>query len=155
MYRKKWEDLLDPKWKNKLVVELEDYDWYAMLVKLKGEENGIKLLENIANTNEVSNRKGHSLLANLTASGEVPMALTVYSYKAEQLKKEGTPLDWFALETAIARPNGHAVSKNAPHPHAAVLFLDFMVSDGQQIMSDLNFVPASTRMETPLKKCPD
>ena len=31
-------------------------------------------------------RKGHTLLTNLVASGEVPLALTVYNYKAEQLK---------------------------------------------------------------------
>jgi iron(III) transport system substrate-binding protein len=126
---KTWEDFLDPKWKNKLVVEAEDFDWYATLVKMKGEEKGLKLLEEISKTNTVTNRKGHSLLTNLVASGEVPMALTVYSYKAEQLKNDGAPLDWFALESAIARANGDGVSKNAPHPHAAILFFDFMLSE--------------------------
>ena len=66
----------------------------------------------------MSVRKGHTLLTQLVVSGEVPLALTVYNYKAEQLKKQGAPIDWFVIGNAIARPNGIGVARKAPHPHA-------------------------------------
>ena len=103
----------------------------------------------------MSVRKGHTLLAQLVVSGEVPLALTVYNYKAEQLKKQGAPIDWFVIGNAIARPNGIGVARKAPHPHAAVLFYDFELSpEGQQIIANLEFVPTSKKVDTPLNKVP-
>ena len=84
-------------------------------------------------TNGVSMRKGHTLLANLVAAGEVPLALTVYSYKPEQQKRAGAPVEPLYLAPVIALGYGPAVAKCAPHPNAAVLFYDFMLDDGQAI----------------------
>lgn len=152
---KTWEDLLDPKWKGKLGIEQEDSDWLAGLFGEIGEERGKKLFEQIVATNGVSNRKGHTLLTQLVASGEVPLALTVYNYKAEQLRREGAPIDWFTIGNAIARPNGVGVARQAPHPHAALLFYDFELSEeGQQIIANREFVPTSTKVDTPLNKVP-
>ena len=92
-----YEDLLDPKWKGKLGIEAEDDDWFAALMSKMGEEKGLKLFRDIVAKNGISVRKGHTLLTNLVASGEVPLALTVYSYKAEQLKNKGAPIDWFVI----------------------------------------------------------
>jgi len=100
-------------------------------------------------------RKGHTLLTQLVVSGEVPLAFTVYNYKAEQLKMQGAPIDWFAIGKAIARPNGVAVARKAPHPHAAVLFYDFELSEeGQKILATRDFVPTSKKIDTPLNKLP-
>ena len=103
----------------------------------------------------MSVRKGHTLLAQLVVSGEVPLALTVYNYKAEQFKGKGAPIDWFSIGTAIARPNGVGVARRAPHPHAAVLFYDFEISEeGQKILAQRDFVPTSRKIDTPLNKLP-
>ena len=52
-------------------------------------------------------------------------------------RREGAPIDWFTIGNAIARPNGVGVARKAPHPHAAVLFYDFELSEeGQQIIAD-------------------
>jgi iron(III) transport system substrate-binding protein len=147
---KTWEDLLDPKYKDQLAVEAEDIDWFAGVLKEMGEEKGTQLFKDIVATNGLSLRKGHTLLTKLVASGEVPFALTVYNYKAEQLKGKGAPLDWFAIEPAIARPNGVGVSKKAPHPNAAVLFYDFMIHEGQEILGEIDFVPTSAKVDTTL-----
>ena len=76
---KTYADLLDPKWKGKLSVEADDSDWLAETVMKMGEEKGIALFKEIARKNAISVRKGHTLLANMVASGEVPMALTLYN----------------------------------------------------------------------------
>jgi iron(III) transport system substrate-binding protein len=87
-------------------------------------------------------------------SGEIPLALTVYNYKAEQLRRQGAPIDWFTIGNAIARPNGLGVMRRAPHPHAAVLFYDFVLSEeGQKILAR-EFVPTSKKIDTPLNRMP-
>ncbi len=151
---KTYQDLLDPKWKGKLGVEAADEDWFAGVIGQLGEAKGLKLFRDIVATNGISVRKGHTLLTNLVISGEVPLALTVYNYKADQLKNKGAPIDWFVIPPALARPNGSGVLRHAPHPNAAVLFFDFMISDAQAILLKRNFVPTSKKVETNLNKMP-
>jgi iron(III) transport system substrate-binding protein len=151
---KTYQDLLHPRWKGKLGVEAEDLDWFAGVIGELGEAKGLKLFRDIVATNGLSVRKGHTLLTNLVASGEVPMSLTVYNYKAEQLKNKGAPIEWFAIAPAIARPNGVGVTKRAPHPNAAVLFYDFMITDAQALLFKRDYVPASKKIDTNLNKMP-
>jgi iron(III) transport system substrate-binding protein len=152
---KTWEDLAHPRWKGRLGIEAEDSDWLAGIYGALGQERGDKVFRQIVSTNGMSVRKGHTLLTQLVVSGEVPLALTVYNYKAEQFRREGAPIDWFTIGDAIARPNGVGVAKNAPHPHAAVLFYDFELSpEGQAIIAQREFVPTSRKIDTPLNKVP-
>ena len=152
---KTWDDLRNPRWKGRLGIEQEDSDWLAGIIGELGEERGIRLFREIVASNGISARKGHTLLTQLVASGEVPLALTVYNYKAEQLRAQGAPIDWFTIGKAIARPNGVAVAKRAPHPYAAVLFYDFELSEeGQRIIAARDFVPTSRQIDTPLNQVP-
>jgi iron(III) transport system substrate-binding protein len=125
------------------------------VVRGLGEEAGIKLFRNIVATNGMSVRKGHTLLTNMVASGEVPFALTVYNFTAEQLKQKGAPLDWYVMQPAIARANGLGVARRAVHPYAALLYYDFMISEeGQQILVQRDFVPTSKKIPSPLGSMP-
>jgi iron(III) transport system substrate-binding protein len=152
---KTWEELADPRWKGRLGIEAEDSDWLAGIFGELGEDRGKQIFSDIVRNNRMSVRKGHTLLTQLVVSGEVPLALTVYNYKAEQLRREGAPIDWFTIGNAIARPNGVGVARRAPHPHAAVLFYDFELSEeGQKIIAEREFVPTSKKIDTPLNKVP-
>jgi iron(III) transport system substrate-binding protein len=139
-----WQDLLKPEWKGRLAIEAEAFDWLATVVdSFPTEEEGIALFTELSKTNGLSRRKGHTLLANMTVSGEVPLALTTYQYKTEQLKADGAPIDWFALEPSVARINGLGVSRTAKHPNAAVLYYEFTLNDAQQILVDRGFTPTN------------
>ncbi len=152
---KSYADLLNPRWKGKLGIEATDDDWFANVVRGLGEDKGLGLFRDIVAQNGLSVRRGHTLLTNLVASGEVPFALTVYNFTAEQVKQKGAPFDWFVLSPAIARANGVALAKRSPHPHAALLYYDFMISDeGQQILFKRDFVPTSRKIDTPLNRGP-
>ena len=152
---KTYADLLHPRWKGRLSIEATDDDWFASVVRGLGEDRGLQLFRDIVAKNGLSVRRGHTLLTNLVASGEVPFALTVYNFTAEQVKQKGAPLDWFVLSPAIARANGVALAKRSPHPHAALLYYDFMIGDeGQQILFKRDFVPTSRKIETPLNRGP-
>jgi len=91
---KRWEDLLDPRWKGRLGIEAKDQEWFSTLVKTMGEARGIKLLRDIAATNGLSVRNGHALLMNMISSGEVPLAIATYSFLPEQAKRRGAPVNW-------------------------------------------------------------
>lgn len=147
---KTYADLLDPKWKGKLGYEADDIDWFMTVVKIMGEEKGVDFFQKLSATNGVSVRQGHSLLNNLVVAGEVPLGLTIYNYMPAQSKKQGAPVDWFALQPAVGRASGTGVLKNAPHPNAAALFEDYMLSQAQPILVTLNYIPTSKKVESPL-----
>jgi len=144
---KRYEDLTDPKWKGKLGVEAADSDWLSAVVTEMGEEKGLNLFREIVKKNGLSVRKGHTLLANLVVSGEVPLALTTYLYKVMQLKNDGAPIDWLALPPEIARSQGTGMALKAPHPHAAVLFMEWLLTDGQEILGKRDFIPANIKVK--------
>jgi iron(III) transport system substrate-binding protein len=148
-------DLLHPRWKGRLGIEASDEDWFAAVVQQLGEEKGLKFFRDLVAMNGLSVRRGHTLLTNMVAAGEVPFALTVYNFTAEQLKQRGAPLEWFVLPPAIARANGVAVARRAQHPHAALLYYEFMIGDeGQGILLKRDFVPASRKLDTALNRGP-
>jgi iron(III) transport system substrate-binding protein len=145
---KSYQDLLDPKWKGKLGIEATNYDWFATVVEHNG---GVKLFRNIVAKNGISVRKGHTLLGNLVIAGEVPLALTLLNYMPEQAKRKGAPIDWFTLEPTLALATSIGITRRAPHPNAALLFYEFMLTEGQRIMASMDNVPSNSKVESNLK----
>lgn len=130
-----YQDLRDPRWKGRLGIEGKEQEWFYTLVQAMGEDAGLRLFRELSTGNGLSVRSGNSLLANMVVSGEVPLALTLYSYLAEQRRAAGAPIDYVVLSPAVAYTDGIGIVRAAPHPHAAALFYDFMLSEGQQIVA--------------------
>ena len=151
---KGYQDLLDPKWKGRLAIEADDQGWFGALAAAMGEKETYKLFADIVASNGISIRKGHSLLTNLVASGEVPLGLTVYSWNPEQLKLKGAPIEGLPLQPVIAQFSTIAMLKKAPHPYTALLFYDFMLSEGQQLLANQNFVPTAKAIAVPITRIP-
>jgi iron(III) transport system substrate-binding protein len=143
---KTYEDLTDPRWKGRLGIEADDAVWFGALANAMGEDTAVRIFRDMVRTNGISVRRGHTLLANLVISGEVPFALTLYHYKAEQLKNAGAPLDWYVIPPGFARFLGTGILRRAPHPHAAVLFLDFMLYEAQQLLVTRDFTPTNMKV---------
>ncbi|HEY3643329.1 MAG TPA: extracellular solute-binding protein [Xanthobacteraceae bacterium] len=144
---KSYDDLRDPKWKGKLGIEVDDANWFLSVVGFMGEAKGLRLFHDIVAANGISVRKGHTLLANFVGSGEVPLALTAYSYRVEQMKIEGAPVELLYLPPVVALPTGAGLFRKAPHPHAALLLLDFYLTDAQKILAGREAVPTDPRVK--------
>jgi iron(III) transport system substrate-binding protein len=144
-------DLLDPKWKGKLGIEVKNQEWFSTVAEELGGEAGIKFFRELVAKNGISVRQGHSLLNNMVISGEVPMALTVYNYLAETAKQKGAPIDWFAIEPAVARSNAIGIARHAKHPNAALLFYDYMITEAQKPFASLDYIPTNTNVPSPMK----
>jgi iron(III) transport system substrate-binding protein len=151
---KHYEGFLDPKWKGQIGIEATDAEWMATIIKSLGNERGMKLFERLSDMRP-DVRKSHILLAEMVGAGEVPVALTVYNSEAESLKRRGGPIDWAPVEPVVGRPQGLAVMKNAPHPHAALLFADYILSpEGQELYRSMGRIPTSTKVKNELSNFP-
>lgn len=141
-----WEDLADPKWDGKLAMELSDYDWYLTLSQYwldqgKSQEEVDKLFSEMADGAKVV--KGHTVMGELLSAGQFALAASNYTYLVAQVKAKGAPVDYQPLtEPAIVRPNGIGLLKNAEHPAAAMLFADWLLEEGQQVLVDLGLTPS-------------
>jgi iron(III) transport system substrate-binding protein len=149
-----YEDLVHPRWVGRVGIEGSDVDWFGAIVKSMGEEKGLAFFRKLAEM-KPQIRTGHTLMAELVASGEIPLAATLYNHNVERLIVKGAPVKWKAVRPTFGRPNAIGVARQAPHPHAAMLFVDFMLSrEGQTILKERNRVPASLSVDTHLNKFP-
>jgi iron(III) transport system substrate-binding protein len=138
----------DPAWKGRLSLEATDNDWMYGVINYMGEERGREFFRRLSALRPEM-RKGHILAAQLVAAGELSVCLTIYSGNADSIKSKGGPIDWLPIEPLVGRPQALALAKNAPHPHAALLFADFILSpEGMQLLNDLGRVPSSRTQKT-------
>lgn len=151
---KAYTDLADARWSGRVGIEASDVDWFGAMVKAMGEEKGLAFFRKLAE-NKPQIRTGHTLMAELLASGEIPLVATIYNHNVERLAVKGAPVKWKPLVPTFGRPNAIGVCRHAPHPHAALAFADFMLSkEGQTILKERNRVPASLSVDTHLNKFP-
>jgi iron(III) transport system substrate-binding protein len=142
----------EPHWKGRLALEATDSDWMYGVISFMGEERGREFFRRLAAL-KPEMRKGHILVAQLVAAGELLVCPTVYSGNADSIKAKGGPIDWLAVEPLVGRPQAVALARNAPHPHAALLFADFILSpDGQKLMADMGRNPSSRTQTTLLDR---
>jgi iron(III) transport system substrate-binding protein len=131
---KNYEDLLDPKWKDKLMMEGTKADWFAGMLQIMGQERGLDYMRALARQ-QPSPREGHELLAQLVAAGEGLFDINIPAASVERMKERGAPIDWSALGPVPSIMVGAGISDQAAHPNAAKLFLEFVLSlDGQKLM---------------------
>lgn len=147
-------DLVHPRFAGRVGIESGDSDWFAAVVTAMGEEKGLAFFRQLAQTRPQM-RTGHTLLAELLSSGEIPLAATIYNHNVEKMAQRGAPVKWKALAPTFGRPNAIGVTPGAANPHAALLFTDFMLSkEGQTLLKERNRVPSSLAVDTNLNKFP-
>jgi iron(III) transport system substrate-binding protein len=147
-----YQGFLDPRWRGRIGIEATDAEWMATLVKKWGEKVGMEYFRRLADM-KPDVRKGHVLLAELIAAGEIPVGLTVYNANAESLKRRGAPIDWVPVQPVVARAQGIGIARNAPNPKAAAAFVDFVLSpEGQGLLNSMGRVPVSTKVPTHLNQ---
>jgi iron(III) transport system substrate-binding protein len=129
-----YDDLLDPKWKGKLLMEGTKADWFAGMLQILGSERGLKYMRELARQ-QPSPREGHELLAQLVVAGEGAFDINIPVASVERMKERGAPIDWTALGPVPAIMVGAGLATGAPHPNSAKLFLEFVLSrEGQKLM---------------------
>jgi len=140
-------DLLDPKWKGKMLMDSTDYDWFGTLATVWGKEKTVGYMKRLAVQNPLW-RRGHGLTAQLLGAGEVPLAWA-YNFRIERMKTEGAPVEWIeTFDPIVVTVSGMGLSAKAANPNAAKLLIDFATSKrGQQMVRGMRRVPARSDIE--------
>lgn len=135
---KNFAGLLHPQLKGKMGMTTSDTGVRMMgaMLKFKGEEFAKQLRAQELSLHSVSGRA----MADLAISGEVPLSPSIFRDHAMESKLKGAPIDWVAMEGVPTNAGGTSIVYQAPHPHAAALMADFILSpEGQKILADLQF----------------
>lgn len=149
-----YEGFLDPKWKGRIGLEATDQEWLAGLARHWGEKRALEFFRGLV-AMKPDLRKGHVLLSEMVAAGEVPVSLTNYASNADSMKRRDRPIDWKPVEPVIGRPQALGLAASAPHPNAALLFADFVLSpEGQQLFNSMGRFPASDKVKSALVSFP-
>jgi ABC-type Fe3+ transport system substrate-binding protein len=139
---KRWEDLLHARWRRRMVLDKNEDRWFANMLYLMGEKKGMEFMQALAKQ-AVAIRSGRSLITQLLAAGEFDLQVVAYWYRPHLMKKQGTPVDWVGLEPAIVALHPISVVERAPHPNAAKLFIDYVLSEeGQRLFARRGREPA-------------
>ena len=129
------DDLLQTQWKGKLGMDQDADDWLAALLDFYGDEKGKQIARSLGGQN-LNIRKGRTLVSQLVAAGEFPVQIDAHHHEAVSLRQAGAPIDYIFPEPFIPVKSVSAfvMSSQPPHPHAAALLVDFMLSKkGQEL----------------------
>lgn len=142
------EELLNPKWKGKIGMDHTKPEPFFWIMKRMGPEKGLAYLKRLA-AQDMRFYAGLSLLTNLLAAGEFPVALFTYLHSVEEAKSKGAPVDWVAQDQVFTKFQPVSVGARAPHPNAAKLYVDFGLSlEGQKLIASMGRVAVRAGVST-------
>lgn len=125
---KSYADLLKPEYKGKLGLEANAIPFFSYMLRIMGKDKGLEYMRKLG---EQKPRliSGHTNLHKLVVSGEIPIPVYMYNFRPIPDKEKGAPIEWLApAEQTPAASLYTGVIKNAPHPNAGRLLVDFMFS---------------------------
>jgi iron(III) transport system substrate-binding protein len=142
------DDLLNPKWKGKIGMDHTKPEWFAWKLKRMGEEKGLAYMKKLA-AQEFRLYAGLSVITNLLVAGEFPLVLNTYLHNVEEVKRKSAPADWVVQDPVFTKFQPLGIGSKAPHPNAAKLFTEFMLSEeGQKIIASFGRVPTRRGVTT-------
>ncbi len=130
---KNYSDLLDPRWKGKISLAggATGPRWVGHVLTIMGRPYLEKLSRQDIKVRDIA----AAALASLIVSGEVPLSPTIFDSNIFTAKKTGAPVEWLPLEPVLASVGSSGMTTKAPHPHAALLFLNYLHSkEGQTVV---------------------
>ncbi|MGE3244735.1 MAG: ABC transporter substrate-binding protein [Beijerinckiaceae bacterium] len=149
---KKWTDLLDPMWKGKLVwSSLESSSsapgFAGLVLTEMGQDKGMDFLKKLAGQNVANVKFSARKVLDRVMAGEYAIALQTFNHHSVISSRKGAPVKWLPLDLSMVVLSVAGITKNAPHPNAARLMLDFLTSEeGQKIFQKANYLPVDPKI---------
>ncbi|HEX9143832.1 MAG TPA: extracellular solute-binding protein [Candidatus Binatia bacterium] len=128
---KSYEELLTAAWKGKMLFDPEAGYILAAMEQAWGREKAVDYLTKLSKQ-DLSYRRGGTLTTQVVSSGEYPIGIAINGETSAAVREKGAPLGFKVLSPKIVKPEGLFLAKNAPHPHATLLFAEWVLSDEAQ-----------------------
>jgi len=133
-----YQDLLNPKWKEKMNLGTDEYEWFHVMLEHMGKQKGLEYMRALAKQNLHMPGSSSIMRIQLLLAGESAVAIAARGRRITELKEKGAPINFVAPDPYAGEPNLLALMQRSPNPHAAILFFDWMLSEeGQAKISDL------------------
>lgn len=149
---KTFEDLLDPKWKGKMVwtdtrTISGPAGFIANVKKTMGEEKGQEYLKKLAQQKITGLPSNQRVVLDQVIAGQYSIGLMTYNHHVVISRLKNAPIKWVKMEPLVANLGVVGLAKNAPHPNAAKLFLEYIFSEeGQSVIREANYPPAHPKV---------
>jgi iron(III) transport system substrate-binding protein len=147
---KSYEDFLSKKeWAGKVAIDYTDREWLKGMYDHYGEAKAKKLVDDLIKTLKVVNTQGHLALARSVGAGEYAVELNNYTNLILNVKLSGGPTDFWVVDPVVVFFGQIGINAKAPHPNAALLFANFMLSqEGQKQITTAGRIPIRPDVET-------
>lgn len=141
-----WADILDAKYKDLMFWQSGSAQGAPRVIThfrmMYGEDGALDFLKKLARQNVRTAPGDAGAMVVGVVSGEYPIMLGQPLQQISPDKLKGAPVDGINPSPAMARSSGVAFIKGAPHPNAAMLFIDFLMSeDGQKVLATGGYNP--------------
>jgi ABC-type Fe3+ transport system substrate-binding protein len=148
---KTYEDLLNPRWKGQMMWSTSRGSGAPMMIgnilQSMGQEAGKTYLQRLKGQNVAKTTASNRQLLDLVIAGEYPLGLHIFNHHAHISQSAGAPVDWSPIEPVSATINTISPVTRSPHPHAAMLLLDFIFSEeGQKVFQAVNYLPSHPKI---------
>jgi ABC-type Fe3+ transport system substrate-binding protein len=154
---KSYQDLLDTKWKGKMAWNPSSVagavGFVGATLLSMGEERGNEYLDALSKQGVVNIEASSRAILDQVIAGEYPMVLMCFNNHTVISAARGAPSDWLKIEPVPVAFDAVSLLKDAPHPNAARLLLDFLTSEeGQMVLQESNYLPSMSGIQA---KSPD
>jgi ABC-type Fe3+ transport system substrate-binding protein len=141
------QDLLNPKWRGKIAWSTEPSsgapEYVGAVLQTMGDDKGMEFLRALAKQDIVNVDATNRAVLDEVILGQYAIALTIFNHHAVLSAEKGAPVAWLKVEPIPAPFHSIGLVKNAPHPNAAKLLIDFLLSEeGQRAFADAGYLPA-------------
>jgi iron(III) transport system substrate-binding protein len=142
-----YDDLLKPMWKGRQIInDTENFEWFDGLMKYWGRDKGLAYFRRLAQQEQIFQRGARGRIQ-LVAAGEAPLTIG-YGPHAQSFVNQGAPIEWVPLEPVVVIINTVSIAARSPHPAAAKLFIDFLLSKTAQLkLRELSRIPSRSDVE--------
>jgi ABC-type Fe3+ transport system substrate-binding protein len=141
------QDFLNVKWKGKIAWSTEPSSgapvYVGSVLQAMGEEKGMAFLRELAKQSIVNVDATNRAILDQVILGQYAIALSIFNHHAVLSEEKGAPVTWLKVEPIPAPFHSIGLVKNAPHPNAGKLLIDFLLSEeGQREFADVQYLPA-------------
>jgi iron(III) transport system substrate-binding protein len=132
-----YEELLNPKWKGRMSFGTDEYTWFNIMLEHMGKQKGMEYMQALARQQLHIPGSSSVMRVQLLLAGESAITIAARGRRVAEYKDKSAPIDFRILDPYAAEPNLTALMLRAAHPAAALLFIDWLLSEeGQTRMSD-------------------